>query len=488
MKQFAMKHWKYLVCAITVFIIAGCVPTRYSWSPDGKWMTVISDDGLRIAGADGNLLPSNIAGVQVAAWFPDSKRVIVSREVDVASWNELTKYLSPQQTVAISQAGDIARHAAMDYDWNKPVDDKWEDLLNLLIQNETAANHDVSIYHDWPAAIGVYLRDHNSDALRKKVPAEQWKELGQFNQSVFFIEICEVDPSGPKLGARLMTSLKVVRDLRVSPTGLAATVVTEGNQDHCCNLSVVAANANGKSLLLSDRAAWYPDWSPDGKQVIFAQARAGLGKDGSLGTLARTAPIIDDAGKLADKAVAPEDLAGILYSEFTRVRSLADGQIIFASVELTLPATSSDLPQHLQLFSISPGKQATVTRLLTRQALEQIGDDAQYFELSPGGNFASIPDSSGRVTLVDLRTGGVSGVQDKEMKSSKDQAALLTVPQWRNSDELTFAAPGEGNHRDVTLWSISKNSGTQLSANWPANFIDLRPTTQPADNANSSSK
>src|SRR5271154_5153097 len=81
-------------------------------------MTAISDDGLHLSDADGNLVATTIPGVNAAAWFPDSKRLLVSREIDAKTWDEAAKYLDPEQTQAAIYAAGKLRDAAMAYNWN----------------------------------------------------------------------------------------------------------------------------------------------------------------------------------------------------------------------------------------------------------------------------------------------------------------------------------------------------------------------------------
>jgi hypothetical protein len=172
-----------------------------------------------------------------------------------------------------------------------------------------------------------------------------------------------------------------------------------------------------------------------------------------------------------------EDLVGLIYSGNTRIRWLKDGRIIFSGFQVTLPAVAQDMPSHPELFAFAPGKQAVVCRLLPRQSVDQIGDGAEYFEMSPDGTHVSIPDSNGKVDVVDLGSGNVLAVQDKPTsKPGKDQGdAIQTIPVWRSDDELTFVAPDGKGRTQVMLWSLSKSAGTVLSGGWgPA-------ATQPAN-------
>jgi hypothetical protein len=166
-----------------------------------------------------------------------------------------------------------------------------------------------------------------------------------------------------------------------------------------------------------------------------------------------------------------------MYAEFSRVRCEKSGRILFASAEVKLPAASVDLPDQLQIFSINSTQQASVARVLTSKAVQQVGDAVQYFEPSPDGRFISIPDKTGKVFVVDVGKETVTLVQPNPVVTGENKPDLFTVPQWRSNDQLTFIAPGNDNQPSVQLWSVSGNSSKTLSAKWPADLVGKNPTT-----------
>jgi Tol biopolymer transport system component len=274
-----------------------------------------------------------------------------------------------------------------------------------------------------------------------------------------------------------MTTLNAIQDLRVSPTGSAVLVATDGPREHDSVLLVVPADGSRAPLQLSDTAAWYGDWSADGRYVYFIRANAPARADNGaqrLGALSG-ARVVDEQGAIMAKTPPIKDLAGLIYSEFSRVRCMKTGQVLFSGAEVKLPATSGDMPDRAQLFSIEPGQEASVTRVLTAQAFRAIGNAAQYFEVSPDGSHVSIPDSSGKVCIVDLRNGVVQEIQPKPTASGDQRGdGLLTIPQWRSDGEITFMAPGADGHPVVELWSVSKNAGKLMNSRWPAELVSKK--------------
>jgi hypothetical protein len=467
-----MKIRLSLIGLLFALLLSGCVPTRYSWSPDGRWMTVISDDALHIADADGNLLPGALPAVNMAAWFPDSNRIAVCRQIDIGTWDELVKYVSPADIQTISAISTRLSIFAQNYDWTASNADTWKAFELAWTRQELPTQRaEEDARSDLGTAIALYVRDHASESLRQKIPAPRWKELASLTQPLRSIEVCAIAATGVQPGRQIMTSLKTLHDLRVSPTGAAVLASTEGSAAHDSDLFVIAADASHPAVQLSDRAAWYADFSPEGRDVLFISATARAIKDEQrLGSLNR-ARVIDGGGAVVDRAPDPVELAGLMFGELNRVRCLKSGRILFTSVDVKLPAAISDMPNGPQLFSINPAGRGTVAAVLTRSALQTIGDEALYFEVSPDGTHLSIPDKAGKVYVVDLASQAITEVQSNPVITSENKPELLTVPQWRSNDELTFVAPGADNRPSVQLYSLSGNSSKTLSAKWPADLI-----------------
>jgi hypothetical protein len=87
----------------------------------------------------------------------------------------------------------------------------------------------------------------------------------------------------------------------------------------------------------------------------------------------------------------------------------------------------------------------------------------------------------------------VTAVQDKSVPvngpNGDHTPTLLSVPQWRSNDELTFVAPGANGLPSVELWSLSKKSGKTLSNSWPVGMTDAdASSTQPTTSLSPDSK
>jgi Tol biopolymer transport system component len=483
---------RLVIASFLALVIVGCIPERYTWSPDGRWMTVLSQDGLRIADANGNLSAPILQNVKVATWFSDSRRLLVATDAQPTTWDDLKSYLTADQITSITAAAGRVHDAGMVYDWKQP-NINWTVFMDSVHKQAQQAQGDAAaeIYADFGNGIGIYLRDHEDQALKAKMPDDQWKTVVGLNQQLCLLEICAFDGESFNVEQRVALPTQDAVELRISPRENMALVVISGTHgdDSVCDLWETSLDGSGSPIKLSDSAAWYPDWSPDGKYVYYVRAVSPKPSNGDtrLGSLSRL-QVIDDKGKMIPNPnnSGPEDLVGVLFSGVERVRCQKDGTVIFATVDVNLPATSGDLPSKPQLFSLTPG-QPTVTRLLTRKAFEQVGSGAWWFELSPDNTKVSIPGETGKVDIVDLSDGNVTEVQKQDMPSYGNGGgdSLVTVPTWRNDDQLTFAVPGTDNdHWGVALWTISKATSQVLSGNWPSETLtDKQPTTQPATQA-----
>ncbi len=150
-----------------------------------------------------------------------------------------------------------------------------------------------------------------------------------------------------------------------------------------------------------------------------------------------------------------------------QTRQLPDGRILFSAREFKLPVMEKDFPSKCQLFSIHPGKQATLTRLIPQTEFEKLPPDSQIFELNPEASRAAIANSNGQVAVLTLATGEVDLIQPHKMDK------LLSIPSWRSNEELCLVVPDgwreEGKpinpkRGQVVLWS--KEGAKRLSKDW----------------------
>jgi hypothetical protein len=163
-------------------------------------------------------------------------------------------------------------------------------------------------------------------------------------------------------------------------------------------------------------------------------------------------------------------LAGIVFNEWTKVRCLRDGRIIFVSSEVSLPVANDDIPTRLSLFAIDPAKQAPVTRLLSRKVEGEVGDAMQHFEINRDETSMAIPGSDGRMTVVSL-----NGARVTEVQPRVEGKRLHMTPSWRTSDELCFAIGNDKDKADqrpaeIYLWRPG-TAARCISKEWPDEVV-----------------
>jgi hypothetical protein len=289
-------------------------------------------------------------------------------------------------------------------------------------------------------------------------------------------------------------SLDAFEGLRVSPDGQAVAFRGAAPGDDSAKpLFVLPLDGSRPPVHVADRVAQFPDWSADGRQLVYATTKATIedgGKELRLGIIAQRR-VRDEGGAWLATLPDPEELAGIVFQNEVRVRCLRDGRVLFATMEIQLPCTSEDMPQRAALFAVDPGRQPGVTRLVSRQAESELPDAIFLFEVSPDECHVTVPGGNGRVAVLTLATG-----ETWEIVGEKEVDHLRTEPSWRSADELCFAfVPGpEGAKERAAIalvkldWAAHKAERKIISAAWPEDLttdflVDKKaalPATQPA--------
>ena len=282
-----------------------------------------------------------------------------------------------------------------------------------------------------------------------------------------------VGSSSKNLRMMQRSTLEEMDELRIAPDGGALAFVTrrgEGFGDgQVRSLSVIAARAGGKPVLVADRVSEFPDWSPDSRDLVYIRCEAKDSGETRLGRITRRT-VRDTHGAILENPSEAVDLATVIFRDTLKVRCLLDGRILFAAAGVALPAGNNQISNRLTMFSLDPGQVGSVSRILPRSMDQNLPDRADLFEVSADGRYAAIPGSKGRISRVTLATGEVTAIIGKD--SSGD---LRTIPVWRNSQQLCLVAPaGSGytsSKRDeVILWS--EGQATSVSQSWPDKVLE----------------
>ena len=465
-------------------LLGGCIPQRIVWSPDGRQAAVLGgedDNGydLYFADAEGRLGPKQAANVCRVAWFPDSRRVVLARLEKVDSWPRLAELLSREEQEFLDQT---ARHMesaikASAYREGRPsFDQDWERVVSRYLAEQRVTDAQVD-------AIKLYLARDERPAADPRA-ARRWGVLSPV--TVCSLQLAAIEGDGLELGPIIHAALWPVWDIRVSPSG-TAVAFTAGdplsNHKRPIDLMLHTIGGTQPGLTVARQVAAYPDWSADGRALVYIEAVAGQPRPDSddlrLAAVTRQ-EIFDETGALVLAEKREEQLAGTLMSDLARVRCLKDGRIIFSGAEVCLPATPQDMPEAVQLFVLDPRQAATVGRLIPRQEQRTVGngDFLWLFEVSPDERWIAFPGPGRQVVLLSLTMGGVFTV---DRPDAGDGDAPRTVPAWRAPDDLCYARSvdpegAKGPAEIVLRPHPPAEEPRPISASWPrevaAGFLD----------------
>jgi hypothetical protein len=415
------KHQKTkmiaLLAGIMCLFFIGCHPKRITWSPDGKWAAFCNDSVLRFIDAEGKVTETTCENVFRAEWFADGKRLAIEQYKDLKSWEQIEKTISHEYQQKYIQYAQSLQSVKNQKDW--------ETKTNLLEEMNLLDDDELN-------AVQLYIRDKGVSGFPKSV-IESW---GGIDFTYHFFRIGTWDGKVFSVGNVLWSSPERIWDMRASGKGRVVAFTSGYPEDADDEPTVsslwVADVQSEKVVLLDQNVSLYPDWTPEGDTLFYMRSLGKESSDNPLGTLLKH-HICDDDGGLLSKLPEPESLAGLVVSEFTKLRCLSDGRIIFSSLEVTLPIIGKDVPEQKQLFVLDLKRQSTITRLIPRSQLSRThGYNFDFFEVSPDERHISIPDDNGRVSALNIATG------DFVVLQAQDFGEINTVPVWRSPNELCY--------------------------------------------------
>lgn len=434
----------FILLALLV-TLAGCIPKRVVWSPDGKIAAVLGEQGLYLCDGDGTLSGVLVSNVQVVAWFTDSRRLAIAREESFDSWAKIQPYLDAETRGRILKSAPVAI----------------EQFKAGRTKDEISATF-TNLDDNEKIALGIYLK--GLDAT-KSATGTNWPAIEALEMKIMLLQVGTVEGGKISLGPVLASDWdrEMIVEIRVAP-GQNALAYTTAINDNNENIKVVPVDGSGPAQLVATEAAWYPDWSADGRSLVYIQAIGAKGdNDLQLGTLQRQT-VLNEAGKVQLPGKS-EDLAGLMFYPLCKVRCLNDGRIIFSAMAVHLPATSADMPDRQQLFALDPDRQSTVTPLIPAGVEKDIPEDLSFFELSPDQKRISIAGKKSEVVIFTPAAGTVDQVQ-----AATDED-LQSVPAWRSNGELTYivipTTNGVEQPAQIALWRRDSKPHV-ISGSWPA--------------------
>lgn len=455
-----MRRCAWLVMLL-VLLVAGCIPERVVWSPDGSRAVLLAPDGLHVMDAQGKVGPVLFEGISRVVWLPDGQRIVVASSMSFSSWEEVIKTL-PDRALEAGVAEKVkAALGACRGDWKK-----FEELT-------------LGIVEDQRARALLYLRDQ--DANLPDVAGAVWPNVVETSYSIPICYTLDLtNPSEVKAGPVIYHGLHgTMMELRISPKGDAAAITLTSHRDKApesaaARLCVAPLNLGEKPLLLG-LGNKYVDWSADGRSIVYQRPIALTliaGSPARAGSLVRQA-VMNGEGELFSQEHLPprEELLQVGYDVSTRVRVMGDGRIYFSAAGVAGPGAPFALGETQDLWVYTPGGGGErAKRLVAEASRPLVGDDLNYFQPSPDGAYVALPFGDGRISLLTVSTGEVKAIQDLTIVGMKNE--LVTVPTWRGTRELTFARPPAtgGRVRELVRYAVADGATVVLSKDWDDNL------------------
>lgn len=451
--NYKSKLWAPAMAGLA--LVCGCIPEkRVVWTHDGQMAAVVADEGVYLINGDGNVLPGR-APVKAAraAWSRDAKRLLVVHRTEISTWKEASEILTPAQREQVIEQSKVAKPRIMSHtgEWDK---------FKLLPDESAPGGLVVSII--------LYLRDNDQGELREKL-GDEWKEISEIKPNLWHLQSFTREGDELRPGTTLFRTLDDIVFPTASPDDRYVAFNSEywGGEQSGVTLFVVPSSG-GEAIPAAVKVAKGFDWSPDSRQLAYVRSplvQNGVEEMLHLGSLA-TIRMRGEDGALLDKPAEPEDRVGLLFNPVTCIKWLRDGRILFASVELTLPATKHDMPRRWAIFVSDPRVAASVMRVLGRDFDEPIEPSFALFEVSPDETRVLIPCDKSQTAVYTLATGESTPVLPPDGLGSK----TLIVPTWRDNHEICFAQPQPGTADGKETWEIAlwKDGETRvISKEWP---------------------
>jgi hypothetical protein len=413
------KAWRQVAFALVAtgsLLLGGCLEQVVVWAPDGQRAAVMIDHGLRLCSTDGKLTEVLVPDVYALAWLSDSQQLIVARERKVSEWTELARILGSERATALAA--------------------KAEAIWQQTVARARTAEWILELGGDGDGKqIMVYLWARHADGLRAEYGAKADEIRAAEVVAVHEVQMARIVGEKIQLGTTLHEGFEAIKDIRIAPRDRAAALVLKapGGKDDDFRLALARVNGTGITPV-AVHVASFPDWTPDGRSLVYVQAAGPETKDDlRLGTLVQR-EVLDAKGVIA-VSEDPKYLAGWIFSANSRVRCLRDGRILFNAAEISLPIAADDYGEEReQLFALDPVRQATLVRLIPRKQEERLPKPLAFFEVSPDEKQIVFGWVEGQVSCLTLATGEVEEIQGK--LGSKDN--IQGAPVWRKDGTLTY--------------------------------------------------
>ncbi len=436
---------------------------------------VIGSDGIYLCDGTGKLSPRLATGeFWQPTWFAEGSRFVVVKDETVSRWSDAGPAMAPADRRDIENlASHISRALKTDASGSAPS--------NFLFTQHISSNR--------MSLAVLRLRDGLDPVAADKLVKRNHEQLGQAPE-VWTIHDVGVKDSAMNMGPAVASSVDRIWDIRINHQGTLIAYTSgpiESGATHC-DLWIAPTDGSAPAKLVDHDVAIYPDWTQDGTHLLYIRASTPESGDKlRLATLVRcgireakgrpfTEPGKTQASgpesALDQASFERDELVGMIFTLWDKVRCLRDGRILFSSLEVNLPTTKGDMPDRSSLYVLDTERSAVIKRIIPRGVASSIPADGTPFELSPDEqSVAVVFGKEGRCIVLSLASGEMT---DIPVPVQNDPPIL---PAWRWGDELCVLAQpaawgGKDGRPEFVIWS--KGSCRVLSQDWPKAAMEMR--------------
>jgi len=464
--------------ALLLLLLTGCLEKHLVWSPDGQRAAVIAkggtdaEDGLYLCDAEGKLTCRLAPAVYRVAWLGDSQQMVIARKQTASDWTEVTRMLGAEKAAEVAAKAEAT--------WEKTAANRPEQWRvdqagsGPFGTKSNGAQRSQALGGDgYGGATMVYLWARHADGLRALYGEKTDGISAKDSFSGHELLMARIVDDKIQLGTTLHEGLAEIQDIRIASGDRAVAFTEEATPGNDKESRLMLARIDGTgAVLVAEHTSLFADWTADGRSLVYVQALGGGAKkdDLRLASLARR-EVVDDHGQI-NVAEKTEDLAGLMYSNTTRVRCLRGGRILFNAVEFNLPVASKDADaERERLFAVDVARQATLVRMIPRGNEEHMPKMLTFFEVSPDERQVLVGGYEGEVSVLTLSTGEVQQVQEG------GEYNLMAAPVWRKDGEITYAKrnPEAGGKKPDRKAEIALRKGDAekvLSQSWSQEMLE----------------
>lgn len=434
---------------------------RFWWSPDGERAVVVLDQVPHLVNGQGQILEKLSLDDERASktlidgteWLPDGKQFIAHRVRAFESWEDARANLPETEVAEIERLAkgvpEVLKAAVLvGGDSERP---------DGLLKRISGANQDF-LRNAFLLALETQpekVRDSLKNAPTSLAALEEQRE--EFEQflvhDIVLIDLSDSENGAPEV---ILQTSEAIQSPTISPKGTAVAYAKKQENQNLFTIEVCPFEKGRSTVVVAD-AHDSIAWTEDGRSIVYM---APVANDGILKQIKKVTVFDGDGNLLNSKSRPITNLATAVVPFAPRIERLPGDEILFASQSGSVPVATSETPYEASLYRVS-AKGGPIVRIPTSPGALPM--NLGFFIASPDGERVAVVESdTDAVAVVEIETG-----RTELVSPAHDGWQCRTIPAWKSSDELTFAAldPDSGEIHWKS-WSRTEENGV-LSESWP---------------------